>query len=260
MVLEQQGQYALHRSTSPGWVLLQHIGQRYFRRDTNPFHIQTTKLQLDWNSRNKLNLSRRNLRHTKPCSSAKHDRGHSASNVGYHADLDTGVLPPLILLFLSALRLMLVGRFPEYRPSGDKFSIWTESYGGHFGPVYADYFEKQNDLILSGDVLSPAIPLHLDTLGLVNACIDIDTQMSFYPEFAFNNTYGIQAINETQYQDAVASSAMCRNMTGVCLTTAEKYDPQGLGNKADVNKACLDAYLYCFAKMHDKFDPRVCFQ
>lgn len=81
--------------------------------------------------------------------------------------------------------------------------------------------------------------------------------MPSYPEFAFNNTYGIQAINETQYQTAISSTATCKNMTGVCHSLAVEQDPQGLGNKVDVNKACLDAYLYCFGKMHDGFDPRI---
>jgi hypothetical protein len=84
--------------------------------------------------------------------------------------------------------------------------------------------------------------------------------MPSYPEFAFNNTYGIEAINETQYQAAIASSATCRNMTGICRSLADESDPQGLGNKVGVNKACLDAYLYCFDKMHDGFDPKVCFK
>lgn len=111
---------------------------------------------------------------------------------------------------------------------------------------------------MAGTITAPAIQLHLDTLGLVNACIDIDTQMPTYPEFAFNNTYGIQAINVTQYQTAIASSATCRNMTSVCRMLADEFDPRGLGNKANVNKACLDAYIYCFSKMHDVFDAKVC--
>lgn len=181
--------------------------------------------------------------------------------MGYHADLDSGV--SLILFYpYSAFQAerLTQGRFPNYRPSGDRFSIWTESYGGHYGPIYADYFEKQNDLIAAGTIALPAIQLHLDTIGLVNACIDIDTQMPKYPEFAFNNSYGIQAINQTQYQTAIASSATCRNMTGICRTMADEKDPQGFGNNTVVNKACLDAFLYCFSKMHDGYDPKVCIQ
>lgn len=79
--------------------------------------------------------------------------------------------------------------------------------------------------------------------------------MPFYPEFAFNNTYGIQAINETQYRSAIADSATCRNMTSTCRAIADQQDPEGKGITPEVNKACLDAYLYCFSKMHDGYDP-----
>lgn len=98
--------------------------------------------------------------------------------------------------------------------------------------------------------------LHLDTLGLVNACIDIATQMISYPEFAFNNTYGIEAINETQHAAAIASSDTCLNMTASCRSLADAQDPQGFGNDTDVNRACLGAFLYCFGNMHDEYDPR----
>jgi carboxypeptidase C (cathepsin A) len=149
------------------------------------------------------------------------------------------------------------GRFPEYRPKDDKFSIWTESYGGHYAPIYSDFFEKQNELIVAGTIPAPAIQLRLDTIGLVNACIDIDTQMPTYPEFAFNNTYGIQAINATQYRSAVESAATCKNMTRTCQALADEQDPKGLGNNPTVNKACLGAYLYCFSNMHDGYDQKV---
>lgn len=91
--------------------------------------------------------------------------------------------------------------------------------------------------------------MQLDTVGLINACIDINTQMPFYPQFAFNNTYGIKAIDETQYKTAVSSFPKCKNLTDTCRSMAEKLDPLGLGNSSDVNKACYGAYTYCFDNM-----------
>ena len=35
-------------------------------------------------------------------------------------------------------------RFPNYKPKDNKFSVWTESYGGHWGPTFSDYFQSQN--------------------------------------------------------------------------------------------------------------------
>jgi hypothetical protein len=91
----------------------------------------------------------------------------------------------------------------------------------------------------------------------MNACIDIDTQMPFYPEFAFNNTYGIKAINETQYQSALAASGQCRALSATCRAMADEKDPLGHGNVPDVNDACLEAYLFCFRTMHSGFDKQV---
>jgi len=93
------------------------------------------------------------------------------------------------------------------------------------------------------------VPLHVDTVGLVNACIDIDTQMIFYPEFAYNNTYGIQVINRTQYESSIAASSQCKNMTAMCRTLAAAKDPNSIGHVAEVNKACKGAFDFCFKTM-----------
>jgi carboxypeptidase C (cathepsin A) len=144
--------------------------------------------------------------------------------------------------------------FPGYKSTDNRFSIWGESYAGHYNPVYADYFEQQNELIASDSYNGSAIALHIDTVGLVNACIDIDTQIDYYPEFAYNNTYSLQLINETQYESALAASPQCKNLTAACRALADSKDPGGLGYQGDVNKACLGAFLYCFSNLHDDFD------
>jgi len=78
--------------------------------------------------------------------------------------------------------------------------------------------------------------------------------MPTYPEFAFNNTYGTQAINESQYQFAVDSFPECRRHVEACHSVADKYDPLAFGNNATVNKACQDAYDFCFKTMWSHYD------
>lgn len=91
--------------------------------------------------------------------------------------------------------------FPEYKPHDEKISLWAESYGGHYGPKVMEFFHKQNEKIADGDISGPGTHyLHLDTLGLINACIDVQVQDEGYSFFAWNNTYGIKAINETSKQ------------------------------------------------------------
>ena len=49
------------------------------------------------------------------------------------------------------------------------FNLWTESYGGHYGPTFYRYFSEQNDAILNGTC--SGVQLQMDTLGIINgAC------------------------------------------------------------------------------------------
>lgn len=43
-----------------------------------------------------------------------------------------------------------MGVFPQYSQNGYHFA--TESYGGHYGPVFHEYIEKQNDLDIPGAI------------------------------------------------------------------------------------------------------------
>jgi hypothetical protein len=142
-------------------------------------------------------------------------------------------------------------RFPLYKSIDNHFSIWAQSYGGHYGPIFADYFEQQNDRLANGSASGNEVQLHIDTVGLINACIDIDVQIDAYAEYANNNTYGKKLITQEQYDLAVRSSPTCKNMTATCRTLAAEKDPNGDGNQVDVNAACKAAFDYCFKNMHD---------
>lgn len=78
------------------------------------------------------------------------------------------------------------------------FNLWTESYGGHYGPTFYDYFYQQNKLISSGK--QDGVALRMDTLGIINGIISEYIQAPYYAEFARYNTYGIKAINQSIYQ------------------------------------------------------------
>lgn len=142
-------------------------------------------------------------------------------------------------------------QFPKYKPADNKFSIWSESYGGHYGPTFADFFTKQNKAISEGRIPKTAVPLRLDTVGIVNGCIDMMTQVPSYPEFAWNNTYGVKAINETEYKAAIQSIPACNALVETCQSLAAKNDPSGSGSVSEVNKACKDAFDFCFQNLHD---------
>ncbi|KAF1935417.1 peptidase S10, serine carboxypeptidase [Clathrospora elynae] len=77
------------------------------------------------------------------------------------------------------------------------FNLWTESYGGHYGPGFYNYFYKQNEAIRNGSCAG--VELEMDTLGIINGIVDEQIQAPYYPEFAVNNTYGIKAVDDTIY-------------------------------------------------------------
>ena len=182
--------------------------------------------------------------------------------MAFHANMDAGVssqLPdPLTYkrdgtLVHAFLHVITQIRFPDYKPIDDKISIWTESYGGHYGPTFADLFETQNDRIANGSLQSATL-LRLDTVGIINGCVDIVTQMPAYPQMAFNNTYGLQIINETEFQSATQSFPKCQNATLACRAAMATNDPQGLGGSDLANKACSDAFAFCFGSMWQDYN------
>ncbi|KAK8107050.1 Carboxypeptidase S1-like protein A [Apiospora kogelbergensis] len=91
--------------------------------------------------------------------------------------------------------------FPHYKPDDDRISLWTESYGGHYGPRFMRFFQQQNEKIANGSSEKGAHYIHLDTLGIINGLLDMAVQGETYIQFAYNNTYGIQAFNQSTYDE-----------------------------------------------------------
>ncbi|KAF4592213.1 Carboxypeptidase S1 [Ophiocordyceps camponoti-floridani] len=130
------------------------------------------------------------------------------------------------------------------RPHRDAFALWAESYGGRYGPAFADYIRRQDARIRAGKLR--ARPLNLEALGIVNGCIDLALQESSYPDFAYGgNPYRIRAINSSEHAAAVAALPECRSRIDVCLHGARHQDPDMTGSAADVNTLCRNASDFC---------------
>ncbi|GAP84531.1 putative carboxypeptidase s1 protein [Rosellinia necatrix] len=98
------------------------------------------------------------------------------------------------------------------------FNLWTESYGGHYGPAFYKYFYDQNGLIKNGSVKGVELSMH--SLGIINGIISASIQTPYYPEFAVNNTYGVKAVNETIYNFMKMSWEFpggCRDYIQACI-------------------------------------------
>ncbi|KAH7406758.1 putative carboxypeptidase S1 [Phaeosphaeria sp. MPI-PUGE-AT-0046c] len=140
--------------------------------------------------------------------------------------------------------------FPEHNSTDDRISIWANSYGGHWGPGTMEHFQSQNRKIESGLLNSTHVRhLHLDTLGLTNACIDAKIEAPFYLEYAVNNTYGLQTISEDTYLEArnnLTKPGGCYDLIDQCHTLTAKYDARNTGTNEMVNAACSLATQYCY--------------
>ncbi|KAM0163875.1 hypothetical protein ACHAPG_001028 [Botrytis cinerea] len=118
-----------------------------------------------------------------------------------------------------------LGGLPQLDPAVNlttkkEFNLWTESYGGHYGPAFYKYFYDRNQEIANGTIAG--VHLDFNTLGVGNGIIDEYIQAPFYPEFAVNNTYGIKAYNDTVYNFAKFALNMgngCLDQIGFCRAT-----------------------------------------
>jgi carboxypeptidase C (cathepsin A) len=120
------------------------------------------------------------------------------------------------------------------------FNLWTESYGGHYGPAFYNYFYEQNQLIANGSV--DGVHLNFNSLGVGNGIIDEATQAPHYPEFAVNNTYGIKAVNDTVYNYMKFACYMgdgCLDQIALCRATNRTL-PSDLAVCTEAENMCRD--------------------
>jgi carboxypeptidase C (cathepsin A) len=140
--------------------------------------------------------------------------------------------------------------FPLYKPNDNRISIWTESYGGKYGPALAAFFEQQNQNIRAGNIKNAAnqYDIHLDTLGIINGCVDDLSMQQSWLHMAYNNTYDIKAITEGRYYASMAafgSPGGCLSAILQCQDLAKKYDPDNRAANKTVNQACINADTIC---------------
>ena len=148
--------------------------------------------------------------------------------------------------------------FPQHKPNDDRISIATESYGGRYGPAFAAYFQEQNERIENGTWSEQGQThlLHLDTLFIINGCIDRYVQWPGYPQMAFNNSYGIQTINESRYEsvlDNLYREDGCLDQIEQCRNLSLAFDPTNQGFNESVNKVCAAAETFCSEEIRDPY-------
>ncbi|KAK3705486.1 hypothetical protein LTR37_013303 [Vermiconidia calcicola] len=133
--------------------------------------------------------------------------------------------------------------FPHYKPADEQISLFTESYGGHYGPAFVEFFMRQNELIANGTIAGPgAHYLHLNTLGIINGCVDQEAMATSYATFTRNNTYGLDIFTEAQFYRAMYDLTRPNGTLDKieeCRRLQRELDPDDRGDVPEVNAYCL---------------------
>ncbi|CVK90858.1 related to carboxypeptidase [Fusarium mangiferae] len=145
--------------------------------------------------------------------------------------------------------------FPQYQPASRSrnsslgINLFAESYGGRYGPIFAETFVQQNARRESGELpRNSTIDVHLSSLGIVNGCVDMEIQVPYYPTFASDNTYGYKALSDSDAKfnlDKFSAEGGCRDLLQKCATDASVSDPEGEGNEESINQICFEAQSSC---------------
>lgn len=151
---------------------------------------------------------------------------------------------------------------PEINPEIKSRSLHlaTESYGGRWGPVFFNYFRKQNDLIAK-DGSSQKINLDLGTLTIINGIVDYKTQAPFYPLFARDNTHG-REVNDTVADYMESSLRMtatgCLDYIDLCEEFTIVFNETSLTNDMICNTAnsiCRNTVEQVYVQYSESHDP-----
>ena len=129
---------------------------------------------------------------------------------------------PYVWTFLQAF----YAQFPQYE--NRNFGIFTESYGGHYGPEFADYFESQNAAIAKGTVTGEKIDLI--ALGINNGWFDPTLQYKAYVDFSYNNTYK-PIITASQYTTFTNTyNSKCVPALNKCISSGSNANCESADN------------------------------
>ncbi|KAI8369484.1 carboxypeptidase S1 [Radiomyces spectabilis] len=119
--------------------------------------------------------------------------------------------------------------FPKYKPL--PFTIFGESYGGHYVPSYANYIVKQNNAIQKGHPSKFNYIIPIESIGIGNGWTDPLIQYYYYPQMACESQYGAVLPQET-------CDLMRRNYPE-CANLIKKCEATG------TNSDCIAAEKYC---------------
>lgn len=136
-----------------------------------------------------------------------------------------------------------MGAFPQY--SRESFHFTTESYGGHYGPVFNEYIETQNALIQNGS-LPGAHAINLTSVLIGNGWYDPLIQYAAYYNFTVypGNTYDYSPFDtstQIKMYNAMYGAGNCYDLTTACYETG-------------VDEVCSYADNFCASEVEAVLD------
>ncbi|KAH6675713.1 Alpha/Beta hydrolase protein [Halenospora varia] len=147
----------------------------------------------------------------------------------------TAAAAPFVWTLLQAF----FANFLQYKKR--ELGLFTESYGGHYGPEFAKYFRQKNQEIANSYL--PGVKINLIALGINNGWISSNIQEREIPNFLVNNTYR-QLINQTMGNAYKAELTQCATNYLLCNQTTGQ------------DTECVTASTACFP-VHDKYFPYI---
>ncbi|EFX01471.1 carboxypeptidase s1 [Grosmannia clavigera kw1407] len=164
-----------------------------------------------------------------------------------------------------------LAEFPRYSPpkgSSLGVNLFAESYGGHYGPVFAAQWQaenaksgghggnSENSTNTTSTSTNTTLHIHLAALGLINGCVDDLIQGPHYAAMLVNNSYGFHVVPPLQAALVNASfyaSGGCGDQIAACRAAVARSDPDDDGSSAAANSACALAQNTCAAQMIDPY-------
>jgi carboxypeptidase C (cathepsin A) len=136
-----------------------------------------------------------------------------------------------------------MGAFPQYSSNG--VNINTQSYGGHYGPVFADFVVQQNKLKTPGTVQIP-----LRSLTIEDGFFDTRVQFAAYFNYTVQpgNPYDLRPYNQTQQQQLfnnVWGPGGCQEQQAACNANPPP---------ANIDSVCAAADNFCVGAVEQFFD------
>lgn len=139
-----------------------------------------------------------------------------------------------------------VGVFPQYAQNGIFFT--TESYGGHYGPVFSQYILQQNNHS------SVQNSTHLDLRGTLvgNGWFDPILQYEAYYQFTYESTYTYPELPYNASFDNQVNNALYG--PGNCIDRLRDCNRYNYTSGLYGNEVCTAADNFCLSNLEEPYD------